>query len=124
MPTLQTGSIKKRSVAFALLVLATILFLVSWRATHSVPVLAAVAAWCLFGILLPSVLLNKKIRSGSIAPPGRRWVAGLWFGMAVYTLALAVFQILTGSSFTDWGLTLLATGSCVFAALMARREYE
>ena len=80
MATLQTGSIKKRAVAFALLVLTTILFLVSWRTTHSVPVLAVVAAWCLFGILLPSVLLNRKIRSGSIAPPasGSEWPSTHW----------------------------------------------
>lgn len=123
MTTKKQNGMKTVVTGIAILVLLAILFTVTWRTTHSVLVVALVAAWCVLFIIVPTVLLKRSIRSGSLDPPRRRLMVLSWAGLAAYALFLAVFEFATGAGPASWGLTLIATLGFLGASLSARREF-
>jgi hypothetical protein len=116
--------IRRVVVSIAILVLLAVLFISTWRATHSTMVVALVGIWCTLFVVAPAILLKRLMRSGALRPPGRRVMVWSWAVLAVYTLVLAGFEIVTGAGPASWMMTLLATTGFSGAALAARREFS
>ena len=116
--------VRKIVVSITMLVLLAVLFISTWRATHSAMVVALVGIWCVLFVIAPAILLRRLMRSGALRPPGRRLMVLSWAVLAVFTLVLAGFEIVTGAGPGSWMMTLLATTGFAGAALAARREYS